>query len=154
MRLTEPPAVMQNLPDVLGELARFVERNLATPDHTPAAERACAHNIWPVFENYAQYPRKSAYDNICFGLGLHDTVTGEIDRRIVQTGGLLGLTAALNRKLEALSGGQQQRIAIGRALVGELADLVDWPLPNSARNCASGAQRKSYAFVSDRRAPL
>lgn len=88
-------------------------------------------DIGMVFQNYALYPHMSVYENMSFGLRLHNVAKDEIDRRITETGELLGLTAVLKRKPKALSGGQRQRVALGRAIVREPAVfLMDEPLSN------------------------
>ncbi len=86
-------------------------------------------DIGMVFQNYALYPHMSVYENMSFGLRLHNVGKDDIERRIADTAELLGLTAVLKRKPKALSGGQRQRVALGRAIVREPAVfLMDEPL--------------------------
>jgi multiple sugar transport system ATP-binding protein len=93
----------------------------------PAKDR----NIAMVFQSYALYPHMSVYDNLAFGLKLRKTPKAEIDRRVREYAGLLGLDKLLDRKPKALSGGQRQRVALGRAMVREPAVfLMDEPLSN------------------------
>ncbi len=88
-------------------------------------------DIGMVFQNYALYPHMSVYENMSFGLRLHNVAKDEIDRRITETAELLGLTAVLKRKPRQLSGGQRQRVALGRAIVREPGVfLMDEPLSN------------------------
>jgi multiple sugar transport system ATP-binding protein len=88
-------------------------------------------NIAMVFQSYALYPHMSVYDNLAFGLKLRKTSKAEIERRVKETGGLLGLGNLLDRKPKALSGGQRQRVALGRAIVREPSVfLMDEPLSN------------------------
>jgi multiple sugar transport system ATP-binding protein len=88
-------------------------------------------DIAMVFQNYALYPHMTVYDNMAFGLKLAKVDKSEIDRRVNQAAGILGLTEFLNRKPRALSGGQRQRVAMGRAIVREpQAFLMDEPLSN------------------------
>jgi len=88
-------------------------------------------NIAMVFQSYALYPHMSVYDNLAFGLKLRKTPKAEIERRVKETGGLLGLANLLDRKPKALSGGQRQRVALGRAIVREPSVfLMDEPLSN------------------------
>jgi multiple sugar transport system ATP-binding protein len=88
-------------------------------------------DIAMVFQNYALYPHMSVYDNMAFGLKLRKLSKKEIDRRVREAAGILGLDEFLSRKPKALSGGQRQRVAMGRAIVREpKAFLMDEPLSN------------------------
>ena len=88
-------------------------------------------DIAMVFQNYALYPHMDVYDNMAFGLKLRKFKKEEIDRRVKQATGILGLEAYLNRKPKALSGGQRQRVALGRAIVRDAnVFLMDEPLSN------------------------
>jgi multiple sugar transport system ATP-binding protein len=88
-------------------------------------------DIAMVFQSYALYPHMSVYDNLAFGLKLRKTPKADIDRRVKEAAGILGLERFLDRKPKALSGGQRQRVALGRAIVREPAVfLMDEPLSN------------------------
>jgi multiple sugar transport system ATP-binding protein len=88
-------------------------------------------NIAMVFQSYALYPHMSVYDNMAFGLKLRKTPKTEIDKRVKEAAGLLGIEVLLDRKPKQLSGGQRQRVALGRAIVREPAVfLMDEPLSN------------------------
>jgi multiple sugar transport system ATP-binding protein len=88
-------------------------------------------DIAMVFQNYALYPHMTVYDNMGFGLKLRKLPKEEIDRRVREAAGILGLEEFLTRKPKALSGGQRQRVAMGRAIVREpKAFLMDEPLSN------------------------
>src|SRR5881409_1478137 len=88
-------------------------------------------DIAMVFQNYALYPHMTVYDNMAFGLKLRKLAKSEIDRRVREAAGILGLQDFLSRKPKALSGGQRQRVAMGRAIVREpKAFLMDEPLSN------------------------
>ncbi len=88
-------------------------------------------DIAMVFQNYALYPHMSVYDNIAFGLKLRGTPKAEIERRVKDVAGILGLGDLLRRKPKELSGGQRQRVAVGRAIAREPAVfLMDEPLSN------------------------
>src|SRR4030081_2673118 len=69
-----------------------------------------------VFQSYALYPPMTVYDNLSFGLKLRKTPKAEIDKRVREAAGILGLEPYLGRKPKALSGGQRQRVALGRAI--------------------------------------
>jgi multiple sugar transport system ATP-binding protein len=88
-------------------------------------------DIAMVFQSYALYPHMSVYDNLAFGLKLRKVKKDEIDKRVKEAAGILGLERFLDRKPKALSGGQRQRVALGRAIVREPSVfLMDEPLSN------------------------
>ncbi|HCA46705.1 MAG TPA: glycerol-3-phosphate ABC transporter ATP-binding protein, partial [Armatimonadetes bacterium] len=88
-------------------------------------------DIAMVFQNYALYPHMSVYDNMAFSLRLSKLSRDEIDRRVADAAGMLGIGDYLQRKPVQLSGGQRQRVALGRAVVREPAVfLMDEPLSN------------------------
>lgn len=90
-------------------------------------ERDCAM----VFQNYALYPHMSVRDNIGYAMKVHGADKAEIEIRVTDAAGLLGLEPYLDRKPKNLSGGQRQRVAIGRALVRQpQVFLFDEPLSN------------------------
>ena len=88
-------------------------------------------DIAMVFQNYALYPHMSVRENMAFGLKLRGTPRAEIERRVAEVAGILGLERLLKRKPKELSGGQRQRVALGRAIAREPAVfLMDEPLSN------------------------
>jgi multiple sugar transport system ATP-binding protein len=88
-------------------------------------------DIAMVFQSYALYPHMTVYDNLSFGLKLRKTPKAEIDKRVREAAGILGLEPYLDRKPKALSGGQRQRVALGRAIVRQpKVFLMDEPLSN------------------------
>jgi multiple sugar transport system ATP-binding protein len=116
--------MVAGLESISGGTIRIGERVVNT---VPPKER----DIAMVFQNYALYPHMTVYDNMAFGLKLRKIAKEEIDRRVKEAAGILGLTEFLQRKPKALSGGQRQRVAMGRAIVREpKAFLMDEPLSN------------------------
>src|SRR3989442_9097166 len=88
-------------------------------------------DIAMVFQNYALYPHMTVYRNLAFGLRQRKAPKSEIDRRVREVSGMLGLDELLGRRPAQLSGGQRQRVAMGRALVREPKTfLLDEPLSN------------------------
>ena len=95
--------------------------------HLPPKER----DVAMVFQSYALYPHMSVYENLSFALRLRHVDGPEIDRRVREAAGLLGLERLLERKPRQLSGGERQRVALGRALVRKpQVFLFDEPLSN------------------------
>jgi len=88
-------------------------------------------DIAMVFQNYALYPHMTVYENMAFGLKLRKIPRLEIQARVHEAAGLLGLGELLERLPKALSGGQRQRVAVGRAIVRKpKVFLFDEPLSN------------------------
>ena len=84
-----------------------------------------------VFQSYALYPHMSVYDNLAFGLSLQGVDEDVIEKTVLDTARILGLTDYLDRKPRALSGGQRQRVAVGRAIIRKVGIfLMDEPLSN------------------------
>jgi multiple sugar transport system ATP-binding protein len=96
-------------------------------NQVPAKDR----DIAMVFQSYALYPHMSVKDNLAFGLKRRSVERAEIERRVANVAGILGLAELLDRKPHALSGGQRQRVALGRAIVRDpKVFLFDEPLSN------------------------
>ena len=88
-------------------------------------------NLAMVFQNYALYPYMNVRENIAFGLKARRTPAPEIENRVRQAAGMLGIEELLDRLPRQLSGGQRQRVAIGRAIVRDARlFLFDEPLSN------------------------
>jgi multiple sugar transport system ATP-binding protein len=88
-------------------------------------------DIAMVFQSYALYPHMTVGANIGYGLRVRGTPRDEVQRRVDDVAGMLGLEDFLERRPGALSGGQRQRVAMGRAIVREpAAFLMDEPLSN------------------------
>ena len=88
-------------------------------------------DIAMVFQSYALYPHMTVRENLGFALRLRKTPKPEVERRVRDAAGVLGLETILDRKPRQLSGGQRQRVALGRAIVRDpQVFLFDEPLSN------------------------
>jgi multiple sugar transport system ATP-binding protein len=93
----------------------------------PANDR----DVAMVFQSYALYPHMTAYGNMAFALKLRGLSKAEIDMRVKEAAGILGIVELLGRKPKDMSGGQRQRVAVGRAIVRHpRVFLFDEPLSN------------------------
>jgi multiple sugar transport system ATP-binding protein len=93
----------------------------------PANDR----DVAMVFQSYALYPHMTAYDNMAFALKLRGMSKADIDARVKEAAGILGIGELLGRRPKDMSGGQRQRVAVGRAIVRHpRVFLFDEPLSN------------------------
>jgi multiple sugar transport system ATP-binding protein len=70
-----------------------------------------------VFQAHALFPHFTAAENLGFGLKLRGVTRGEIQKRVQEIAGQLGVAHCLDRRPAKLSGGERQRVALGRALI-------------------------------------
>lgn len=86
-------------------------------------------DIAMVFQNHALYPHMTTRENLGCGLKWRGAKAAEIQARVAEIAGVLGLESCLDRLPEQLSGGQRQRVALGRAAVlNPRVFLFDEPL--------------------------
>lgn len=95
--------------------------------YLPPRER----NISMVFQSYAIFPHMKVYDNIAFGLKMHNMEAKQIDRQVRRAAELLHIEEMLDRYPNKMSGGQRQRVAVARAIAMQSEVLLmDEPLSN------------------------
>ncbi len=88
-------------------------------------------DIGMVFQDYALFPDKSAFDNVAYGLRARGVARAEITRRVNEALDKVGLLKLADRYPAQMSGGQRQRVALARALViRPRLLLMDEPLSN------------------------
>ena len=94
---------------------------------TPPKDR----NIGIVFQNYSLFPNMDVYHNISYALQSRRMPKDDIDRKVREMIGTVGLEEHIYKKPRQLSGGQQQRVAIARTLVLN-PDVILFDEPMSA----------------------
>jgi multiple sugar transport system ATP-binding protein len=113
-------------------LERVSEGRIQLDERDVTDAKPADRDMAMVFQSYALYPHMTARENMSFGLKMTTGLDGEeIDRRVEDTAGMMGIEDLLEKKPGELSGGQQQRVALGRAIVRDPAVfLMDEPLSN------------------------
>ncbi|MGK5683971.1 ABC transporter ATP-binding protein [Actinoplanes sp. URMC 104] len=94
-------------------------------------DEPAARDLAMVFQNYALYPRRTAYENIASPLRARRCSSSEITAAVDRMSSLLHIERLLQRRPAQMSGGEMQRVALARALVRTpRAFLMDEPLTN------------------------
>ena len=95
------------------------------------ADTPAARDLAMVFQSYALYPRRTAYDNIASPLRARKASSSDIATAVQQVAAQLHIARLLQRRPAQMSGGEMQRVALARALVRRpRAFLMDEPLTN------------------------
>ncbi len=69
-----------------------------------------------MFQSYALFPHLTVADNVAFGLRMKNAAADEVQGRVSEVLGWVGLERFALRRVDRLSGGEQQRVALARTL--------------------------------------
>ena len=69
-----------------------------------------------MFQDLALFPHKNVFENVAFGLRMHNASREQVSARVRETLELVDLTGLEERNVNNLSGGEQQRVALARSL--------------------------------------
>jgi ABC-type Fe3+/spermidine/putrescine transport system ATPase subunit len=69
-----------------------------------------------MFQDFALFPHRNAYENVAFGLRMARQDEKQIQARVQEVLDLIGLPDSGKRDVNTLSGGEQQRVALARSL--------------------------------------
>jgi multiple sugar transport system ATP-binding protein len=135
---------------LIAGLARPTDGSIRIGDRVVDRLSPRCRNVAMVFQNASLYPHWNVFGNLAFGLRMRGVRKPEIQQRVTETAGLLGIQPLLDRWPAQLSGGQQQRVALGRALIrrpdllllDEPFSSLDAPLRDELRNELAGWQRE------------
>jgi phospholipid/cholesterol/gamma-HCH transport system ATP-binding protein len=95
---------------------------IESEDITKMRERDLAHvrmKIGMVFQESALFDSMTVRDNVAYQLHERGTHEAEVESRVRQNLGFVGLEEAIEKFPSELSGGMKRRVAIARALAGE-----------------------------------
>lgn len=104
-----------------------------------------------VFQDYALFPRMSAWRNVAYGI-----VHGRRRRRAtaVETLQRFGIASLTDAPVDTLSGGERQRVALARALAAEpRVLLLDEPLAALDATTGRDALRELHSLLGELRIP-
>ncbi len=104
-----------------------------------------------IFQDFNLLDTLTAYENIALPLSICKVAAGEIDKRVEEISGALGIGDVLDKYPYQMSGGQKQRVAAARALIGDpsivLADEPTGALDSkSARSLLESMEKMNREY--------
>ena len=88
-------------------------------------------NMGIIFQDFRLLEDRTAFENVAFAMQVLECSKKEIDEKVPQVLGMVGLRDRMNCYPPQLSGGEQQRVAIARAIVNNPYILIaDEPTGN------------------------
>ena len=82
-----------------------------------------------VFQMFALYPHMNVYRNLSYPLVSQGMARRDVQAKVDEVAGILGIRDILKKPVGGLSGGDRQRVALGRAIVRDpKAFMMDEPL--------------------------
>ena len=110
-----------------GEI-RAGERLLTTGSRSVPPEQ---RDMGMVFQSYALWPHMTVAANVAYGLKRRGRPREDVEPKVAEVLGIVGMGGYKERYPAQLSGGQQQRVALARAIATEPSILLfDEPLSN------------------------
>ena len=73
-------------------------------------------NFCLMFQDYALFPHLNVFENVAFGLRVHDWPAVQLKARVAEVLAQVNMSTFEKRQVGELSGGEQQRVAMARAL--------------------------------------
>lgn len=86
-------------------------------DSSVIDKKPSERNVAMAFETYALYPTLTVYENLAFPLRAAKMPFIEIDKRVREVAGVVGITELFDKKPNRLSSGQSQSVGLARALI-------------------------------------
>lgn len=108
-----------------------------------------ARGVGMIFQDLAIFPHMSVYDNIAFGLRSRRLKEDEVEDRVTELSGMLGIKDLLYSYPGNISGGQRQRVALARSVAPSPSVLLlDEPMSSLDMQLRSNLRSEIKSFAS------
>jgi molybdate/tungstate transport system ATP-binding protein len=105
-----------SLLEAIAGLRGTISGRVALASREVTALPPAARNVGYVPQDAVLFKTMTVHENIGFSLAVRGLPAAEIEARVNELAGPLGLADLLDRRATGLSGGEAQRVALGRAL--------------------------------------